>query len=587
MIPVSNAWKASVRNQFRFQAYLCVNLMVVPPDIATGLVAESEDTSDYSDPATLLNKQEQISNKYATLEHNRWPLDGTMKLLTLNTTTEEWWADKTEAVVTIHFDTPQTLIGATITWDTALNTWPEYFNLIGLLNGSVVQTYTLSGSSVKEFYDAPFEDIDQITIQVLSWNKPNWYTRITEIVLGLSIDFDSKNNGRIQSATLIDAANPLNEQQPTHSVDLVLNNLDKYFDPQCQQGLSKYIAQKQFLTLWWEYYTSYNTVERSPNQKYIIDTFNVPYDSADVEFVTTNRLALLTDDFKLGTYTGALRSFWDIAQYILQNSNILYESESVDPWELSTQLQQFTTKAPIPMQSTNVLLQLIALASCCYLKIRSTDGAIVFFNNVSNDFVHSIEVKDTLGNPSGEVIDRLRSINISVYSYNAADSNSEVGKGTYSLSETTDIIINYNTAYATDVSASISGGTIISATYYASYAALTVSAGTNITITLTGKKIDVTKSFIETYRDPLVTDGIDISIDNEFITEVEQLPQISEYVRRYYSRRTRYTIPYLGYPELEAGDKIQLSTIYGNSQPDVINNTIEFNGGWSGTVETI
>ena len=84
-----------------------------------------------------------------------------------------------------------------------------------------------------------------------------------------------------------------------------------------------------------------------------------------------------------------------------------------------------------------------------------------------------------------------------------------------------------------------------------------------------------------------IADGMDVTIDNPLITSTDHAQQVAEYVKNYYLRRNEYKISYLGYPQLVAGDKIDLSTIYGSDVVEVKNNTIEFNGGWTGTMEVI
>ena len=136
----------------------------------------------------------------------------------------------------------------------------------------------------------------------------------------------------------------------------------------------------------------------------------------------------------------------------------------------------------------------------------------------------------------------------------------------------------------------MSGATVLDVQLYATYAMLIVDAGdveTTVTVSLTGNVVSETITYLETYRDNTVSDGMDVVIENPFVTSINHAMQVAAYVRDLYLKRSRYKVPYIGYPQLEPGDKISLSTMYGNSVVEVTHNKIEFNGGWTGTAEVI
>lgn len=590
MIPVSNTWKEAVKQQFRFQAYMEATVEVVPPSIALGQQAETDDTSDISTVSTLTDRYESVRELFGSLNPGRFPLTGAYKFPNHGSLTDIWWSNKPTATITFNYAEPTTIAGLTITWDLETNSWPESFSIVMTDSTGQTSTATFHPIKVKDFYQAEMDNVVALTINVSQWNTPDWFPRIAEITFGLLITFESINNGRIKEAHVQDASNPLSEEQPTHSLDVTFRNIDEYFDPQLKSGLSKYLAQKQLFTMRWGFVTSYGTTEWSPNLKYIIDEFRVPADSKDVQFNLTNRLALLTDDFKLGTFTGQERSLWDIATYVLQNSSIIRDTQDVDPWVLDEGLKAIKTTAPIPTMATNTLLQLIAVAGCCYLKIRSTDGAVVFHSNIADTTSHDVGLMQENGDPEITILDRLRSITCNIYTYTIAAEASTIANAKYVLDDVTEISISYEPEFAVEVAAAVSGGTLRSATYYASSAKLVVapvSSGDEVTVTLTGKEVTTTVSSVETYRDTTIANGVDISIDSPFVTSLVQLSRITEYAKRYYNRRTRYKIPYIGYPELEAGDIINLTTVYGSDVADVVKNDIDFNGAWEGTLETI
>ena len=341
----------------------------------------------------------------------------------------------------------------------------------------------------------------------------------------------------------------------------------------------------------WAFITSKGVIEYAPRQVYLTEKIEIPADSKEVQIELTNRLELLDGDFYFNTYTGSSRTLRAIAEYVLTNSGALTEFDGQEPWVIPSSFDYITTVAPIPSGATNAVLQLIALAGCTWLTTRSTNGFIQFLESQTSASEYcSVTVDQELGDPEITIHDRLRSVSIGVYHYVPRSSAETVGTGEYTLSGVNVLRIKYNTDYATGVSATVSGATLTSARYYASYAILTVTAsesGATVKVTLSGTVIDSTVSYIETYRNISIADGMDVTIDNPLITNTAHAQQVAEYVKNYYLRRNEYKIPYLGYPQVVAGDKLDLSTIYGSDVVEVKNNTIEFNGGWTGTMEVI
>jgi hypothetical protein len=598
MLDVSATWQAASRAQFRYQSYLTVKLEVVPPGIRDNTSVASSQTFEQSTAETIIDSSAEKPTPYATLEPNRWTLDGTYRLLSDSVSLPTWWSQKAVSVIkpsiTFTFAQPYTIPGMYIVWDSESNSWPTSFKVTGYnASGTAVKTVTISDvNSVEGFFEATaMDNVKKVTLQILTWNATNWKARVSEVTFGLFAEFASKNNGRISSAVVTDSVDPLARTLPVHTASIKLRNLDQYFDPTLNRGLSKYLAKQQLLKLQWHFVTSPGNIESSPEVLYLIDDFSIPADSKEVQINTTSRLANLTSEFIMGTYTGTSRTLETIAQYVLSNSGALLEEVGQTPWVVSEKLRDYTTTAPIPAMATNALLQLIAAASGTLLKTRATDGFIQFANPATEVSKYcAIDNAQALGDPELDIVDRLRSIRVGVYNYTASSTTTEVGSAEYWLAGTNTVTIKYSKEFATDVSATVTGATINSAQYYASYAVLTLttnSSGATVAIKLQGKEIVKSVSYLATYNDTNVVNGVDVTVENPLVTTAIHAKYISEYVQAYYSKRVRSTAKYLGYPQLEAGDRISFANTYGTSVVDVTSNKIDFNGAWNGTVEVV
>lgn len=598
MLSVSTQWHNASRAQFRYQAYLYVSLEVTPPGLREGAKITSNSTHEQANFDKVMDGISEEPKRYATLERNRWLLDGTFDIITDATQFDDWWSQHAveygTPVLKFTFDQPYTTPGIYFKWDAENGSCPKSIRVLGYNSNKKLQYEVLLEdiNSYEGFYDSlAMYDVQYVDIEILNWMSDGWRARLTDVTFGLLINFDSVNNGRVVSAIQTDKADPLNSKLPTHTMELKLRNYDQYFDPTLKTGFSQYIARQQVMKAQWAFKTSEGVLEYAPEQVYLVEKIDIPADSKEMKMHMTSRLDVLDGDFYYGTYTGSARTLTAIAEYVLTHSNVLTEFTGQIPWVIPESFAYTTTVAPIPSGATNAVLQLIALAGCSWLTTRNTDGFIEFMlaQTTPSEYC-SVTPAQELGDPEIKVQDRLRSVSIGVYHYVPRGSAETVGTGEYTLSGTNTIIVKYNSEYATGVSATVSGATLTSAQYYASYAVLTITASTSgatVKVTLSGKVIDVTVSFLETYRNTTIADGKDITIENPLITSTAHAQQVAEYVKNYYLRRNEYKIPYIGYPQLEAGDKINLSTVYGADVVEVKNNTIEFNGGWTGTLEVI
>lgn len=598
MLQVSTQWHNASRDQFRYQAYLYANLEVVPPGLREGVEVFSNYTNELSDIGVLVDGKSVLPAPYASLERNRWSLDGTFRVKTSDSSFDDWWSKVSVSegtpVIQFSFDKPYTFPGMYFKWDKVSGSCPKTIRVVGY-DSNRTQKYSVTVENIDSdegfFESLAMDDTKYVDVEILEWCSEGWRARLLEVMFGLAVFFDSYNNGRILSATQTDRADPLNSKLPAHNLSLVLRNYDKYFDATLNSGMSKYLARQQIMHIQWAFVTAKGVVEYAPKQVYLAEKFDIPANSKEVKMHMTSRIELLDGDFYYGTYTGQPRTLKALAEYVLINSNVPVEFGQQNPWVIPDEFDSITTTAPVPYGAANTILQLIALAGCTWLTSRGTDGFIQFMHSQAEESPYcGVSMQQELGDPEITIHDRLRSMSVGVYNYALRDTAEIIGTGEYTLSGVQTLTIKYTADYATNVSATVSGGILVSARYYTSYAILIVEAAEEssvVGVTLQGVVIDSTISYLETYRDTTIADGKDVLIENPLITSVEHARLVAEYVKTYYMKRKEYKIPYTGYPQAEAGDMIHLATVYGEDTVEIKSNKIDFNGGWSGVLEVV
>lgn len=594
-ILVSKTWKDAIQAQFRYPGYLRIQLDIVPPDIVENTTVSSTDTDKWTQASNVLGSNNVPYEPTASLEHNRWLLGGNMTLIDDQNPANNrmgWWSDDVVStsnpiVFLFSFTQAYDLIGFYIQWDTQTNSWATDFTFEGLdANNQIIQTRTVkSAKKPNEYYDVEMTGVHAIRLTFRAWSKPNWRARIEYIVLGRLIQFD---NDRVQSATYDASTHLLSNQLPTSQLDLEISNYDREFDPRIQDGVSVYLARRQQVRAQWGFETSYGTVEWLQEWPLWLSSWSIPADAQTFKLSTGSRLAFMTNKYIYGQYTGTPATFATVAQYMLEHSTITKEGTNEVPWELDPILSTLYTRAPLPVAAENTVLQLLANAAGCMLTIDNQNDHVCIKSGVSTSG-YTVTENQQLGDPSFQISDRLKSVQVSLYTFSTKSSSEKIYSfdGKLSGRNVLQIVYDSDVIAVNPSVSSISGATLNSATFYARAAVLDVTAPdteTDVDITITGTIVEESKTWIQTYSNADVVDGLEVSVDNPLITEMATLRRVADATLQYYQKRTETKIPYLGYPELQTLDTVDIQSTYGNFSGDVIDAKLSFNGGFDGTI---
>ena len=597
-LEVSNQWKKSIKNQFRYPGYLKVLLALVPDEIREGATVSVSQTEEISSPGQLTDGVSAKREPVATFEKNRWRGDGKQYLPSSTASNNgeiEWWSN------TVHFDEEHPIelsfqfsnifsfAGLFVTWDTETNSWPTDWEVIGYKQNGAEQKYRITTThSSDEFAETPMDNVVRIRIRIFKWSKPDWRVRINEITFGTYLTFSNDN---ITKADTSVAVSPIMEELPTCQFSFTFSNYDKAFDPQLQEGYAKYLTRKQLLKAQWGFETSYGNIEWMEPWPLYLNSWQIPADTPEVTLTAQSRLSFMDTEYIKGVYDEQKHNMYDLAIHILENSNIIKETNPEIPWEISETLKNFYTRAPMPISATNTLLQLIANATGHTLDTNLRNGYIRIRPSVT-ETDYSVGVAQQLGDPSFEIQDKLKNVKVGLHSYSPAGEETVVYKTRLMLKDTTVICYFNSNKIVQNPKIYVSPGYFQIIAIYARAAVLRVRSAVPdldvpITITIKGEVIEESVTMLEMYNDPKVSKGIEIEVDNELITEVETATYLTNYLVGYYKRRNHMNVTYLGYPELEVGDRINIPTNYGEDTGDIVSTKLTFNGGFNGTLKVI
>lgn len=565
--------------------FLKVKFNIVDPETNPDLSSNSEEI--FSDLDNIKEATIPQSKNYATLEKNFWllndsqPIYGSEELE--QTYVSSYMSDKNclfsdKACITLTSSVYLTTLGLTMVFDSIDKNYAKKLKVKAYRDSTMImdKDYTLSSYSDRLIF-ADNEELvrwNKIEIYFIESSLPYRRIRVNQLLFGIMETYTDEN---LISAESKEKTTMINSELPTHTFKFTIDNMNKLFNPDNPQGWYRYILQQQPISYEWGYQLDDGTIEWILGGKMLL-TGSVEVGENQVSFSTTSLNNYLTKVYKKGVYNSSGRSLYDLAVDVLEDSNI--DSSQYNLW---SGLKSIKTDAPLPKLEARQLLQIIATTGNCVLFTnRENVINIQPFNYVLNpdgmsyDFITS--------NPVVKVQSELHNTIIYINHYSKEDNVSELFKNeSLEITGTKTIEIEYD--LATDISATITGGTIVNANYYGRYAILKITNTGEDTISLkvSGKKINNSQTIdSKQFND----DGENIEYKNDLITQMVESSKetkLKDFIGNWYNNRNIYSFENRGDIVKDTREIIPIETDFSNSLIGyLVENNINYDGAWSG-----
>lgn len=565
--------------------FLKVKFNIVDPETNPDLSSNSEEI--FSDLDNIKETTIPQSKNYATLEKNFWllndsqPIYGSEELE--QTYVSSYMSDKNclfsdKACITLTSSVYLTTLGLTMVFDSIDKNYAKKLKVKAYRDSTMImdKDYTLSSYSDRLIF-ADNEALvrwNKIEIYFIESSLPYRRIRVNQLLFGIMETYTDEN---LISAESKEKTIMINSELPTHTFKFTIDNMNKLFNPDNPQGWYRYILQQQPISYEWGYQLDDGTIEWILGGKMLL-TGSVEVGENQVSFSTTSLINYLTKVYKKGVYNSSGRSLYDLAVDVLEDSNI--DSSQYNLW---SGLKSIKTDAPLPKLEARQLLQIIATTGNCILFTnRENVINIQPFNYVLNpdgmsyDFITS--------NPVVKVQSELHNTIIYINHYSKEDNVSELFKNeSLEIAGTKTIEIEYD--LATDISATITGGTIVNANYYGRYAILKITNTGEDTISLkvSGKKINNSQTIdSKQFND----DGENIEYKNDLITQMVESSKetkLKDFIGNWYNNRNIYSFENRGDIVKDTREIIPIETDFSNSLIGyLVENNINYDGAWSG-----
>lgn len=377
MQEVSAKWNENQKNRIiTTPSVLELTISVTDPEAQADASITANGETEFSYATQLTNGVEKANDRYATLERNLWTLDGTFDLLPDSEPYEDCGyiggelsgEDGTFAVpptINISFSEVFTayLEGLTIAWGAAYeNEYADTFTVTAYNGSDVVATRTVTGNTdVVSVVFAEMANYDAIVITVEKWAHPYRRARIQSLALGIQHTY---TKSAISEYTHKMETDLLSAELPNVEISFQVSNLDFLYDPDNENGMSKYLMERQQVKVTYGYEID-GVVEKIPGASLFLDTWESPRDGIHASFSARSLLAFMETK-----YTGASSgTLYDIATAALTQADLPKRSDGSARWELDSSLSGVSVPTGQDLSGYTVqeVLQLCANAGCCVM----------------------------------------------------------------------------------------------------------------------------------------------------------------------------------------------------------------------------
>ena len=453
-------------------------------------------------------------------------------------------------VVEISMATTQSFVGMTYEFAYA---YPTQIRVTYYLNGEQRGQFISAPTDVT-FVDAEnrLSEFDRIKFEFLSMSEPNCRLRIARMSFGYEKKF---NMGDILSVNHNLSIDPISSSLPYEKLTLKVSNLDKDYNPDNPQGLWVYFTNGQPLSVRYGMEVDNEIEWVDVGKLYLSDAPTVDGNSASFEAVDT--ISTLTNEYYKGLWREGGVSLYDLAVDVLNDAG-------VTKYTLPDSLKSIITFAPMPIIPHRECLQMIANAGECILH-TDPQGAVVIENQVHEEtpLDYHLDFTKVFEKPIVKKTEKLKSVDVKVHSLHKTSEMTELCKQTgVSIGGMKEIQVMYDTA--TDVEATVVGGELVYATYYARTAFLQISAESTVDIMVNGYSI---KDDASVFSTKVSDTGEVCPLDNPLITDTDRARSVGEWVAAYLESRNSYDMNFRQDFTLDINDVVYIRSDFEDNIP--------------------
>jgi hypothetical protein len=588
---VSQDWLNNQKRTLANEAFIEVSFGIADPDALADASSEDNGSIYIANTAQIVSEVGKNIVPYLTLEQNLWLLNGERLSIPDSDYGDNGYIGNALSKVDCGFDELPTVVinfsqthinvipGLTITWGSAYGEYPTSF-IVGAYdseNTLVAEIQVNDNKSVTSVIHLDINNYNRIVIRVLKWCLPKRRARIEEVFVGLNIIY---GKSELFKFTHTQKSDPASLSLPKAEIQFSIDNSDNAYNPNNPVGLSKYLMERQEIQARYGYKLDNGSVEWIKGGIFYLSEWDAPQNGLEADFTARDLLEFMSQTYIEGVYTSAGVSLYTLAERILLKADLPLNKDGSVKWVIDDSLQSITTVAPLPICTLAECLQLIANAACCVLYqdrsgilhiepigIEPTDYGVTLFNSYTRSTI-------TLAKP-------LKQIEVVVHKFLAGETGSELFNGFVTLSGTEDVVLTYSEP-ATNIVATVTGGTLNSAEYFTNACRLNITASGDVTILLTGDVLKTSEAGVIINNE---VNGEVRSMTNELITDETRAAVVGTWLKDYLKHRMTLKSSWRADPRLDVLDSVANQNDYSTNLVRMTDIQYTFGGAFRGDGE--
>ena len=367
MKAVSNAYKQSMRSLLRGRSFARITFENIDASAATDGTWTANSALPWSETETL-DYPYNYPPPVATLEPNRWMLDGNSRVLIDNPNAGYVSSQITDVtgefdsapVLTRSFSAPHDLVGLTLSFEDQEFEYPKSITVQLSGAAGVLSTITAYPTGRRLEIDTQEQGVTQITV-TFGDMLPNRRARLESVLYGLEVIFENDSLVSVRQSNEVD---PISRRLPQENLSFTILDYEHHYDPDNPSGVYAYIDEKAPIQVEYGYQLPSGDIEWLKADKYLL-TGRPSVRKNQVTFTGTGLIGSLNGIYyksKLGS-----KSLYDMAVSVLEDAGLQPTPDGGDPWDIDESLKDMTTTAVLPIATHKNCLQLIAHAARCRL----------------------------------------------------------------------------------------------------------------------------------------------------------------------------------------------------------------------------
>lgn len=559
-------------------------------------------TQPFTEPAAIKSEIREPDYRPGTFEPDYFALDGSMCLLPDDANPTQdilgWWSTgmsdaigvfATPPTLTILFDDHHSSLGIGIFFGTG-----DYAKELEVTwyNGSTVLAQVLTRNNSPECnISRSVENWNKIVIRFLRTRRPYRYVRVMEVAFGLESVFD---NDSLTSAQIVEEVDPSSAVLSVNTLKFTVLNTDQRFNMLNPEGVYSYLQRRQKIVAksglligesviqtrvtWAGANMAWSEADFSwagngrPFEEYEYIPMGVFYLSEWKNATGLTATLTATDAIGLLDKTTYISSpFWSNTPVETVLRHIADDAGDF-ALTISPAAAAATVTGYIPVGSHREALADVLLATGNMLRLGRT-GIFEVTKADYGTIVQDATYDTILKTPAIEQLPLITTVTAAEISYTLASTTEELHKSTFNLVGTQTMVIDYGGKAAAEVAVSISGAGSISGTpvYSAVAVKVTVEGGGAVTIIVMGKPyVESTLTVSSSIPVPPGETPQTASVSQNKLITSGKGQAVTAALLAYYQRRIKQTFGYWCNPAVQAGDAINVETMFGIPRSGIV-----------------